>query len=97
MQLQPRHHKLLGRGSWPRVPAVLCVGSPTPIFTKQFVEYDAVTLQTSSIGLQLPERADVKFRGVNVGEVLAVDPDGDGAELDPRPLPRPDRPRSPRT
>lgn len=51
-------------------------------FTKKFSDYDEVTLQTSSIGLQLPNRADVKIRGVIVGEVLeARAGDEDGAEL----------------
>lgn len=50
-------------------------------FTKQFVDYDRVTLQSSKIGLSLPMRADVKIRGVIVGEVLEVDSSGDGAEL----------------
>ena len=40
------------------------------VFTKKFTDYDEVTLKTSTIGLQLPERADVKIRGVIVGEVL---------------------------
>lgn len=40
------------------------------IFTKAFTDYTEVTLRTSSIGLQMPERADVKIRGVIVGEVL---------------------------
>ncbi len=51
------------------------------IFTKKYVDYDRVTLQTSSIGLQLPSRADVKIRGVIVGEVLEFDSTADGAEL----------------
>ncbi|WP_166389476.1 MCE family protein [Nocardioides ochotonae] len=51
------------------------------IFTKKFAEYDEVTLRTSSIGLQLPQRADVKIRGVIVGEVLETRADADGAEL----------------
>ncbi|MGB0101309.1 MAG: MCE family protein [Nocardioides sp.] len=51
------------------------------IFTKKFSEYDQVTLQTSTIGLQLPSRADVKVRGVIVGEVLAFDANAEGAEL----------------
>ena len=51
------------------------------IFTKKFVDYDRVTLQTSTIGLQLPARADVKIRGVIVGEVLAFDTNAEGAEL----------------
>ena len=51
------------------------------VFTKKFADYDEVTLQTSKIGLQLPMRADVKIRGVIVGEVLAFDADADGANL----------------
>ena len=31
------------------------------IFTKKFVQYDEVRLQTSSVGLQLPQRADIKL------------------------------------
>jgi phospholipid/cholesterol/gamma-HCH transport system substrate-binding protein len=51
-------------------------------FTKKFVDYERVTLTTSNIGLQLPTRADVKIRGVIVGEVLeAKAGEGEGAEL----------------
>lgn len=51
------------------------------IFTKKYADYDEVTLQTSTIGLQLPDRADVKIRGVIVGEVLGFEPSDDGAEV----------------
>ncbi|KQW47150.1 virulence factor Mce [Nocardioides sp. Root1257] len=53
------------------------------IFTKKFTDYDEVTLQTSTIGLQLPDRADVKIRGVIVGEVLGFEANGagDGANV----------------
>lgn len=51
-------------------------------FTQKFTDYDEVTLQTSKIGLQLPKRADVKIRGVIVGEVLDVSSDVDGAEIE---------------
>jgi len=51
------------------------------VFTKKFTDYDRVKLQTSTIGLQLPARADVKIRGVIVGEVLDFASDTDGAEL----------------
>ena len=51
------------------------------IFTKKFADYDEVSLETSNVGLQLPARADVKLRGVQVGEVLAMSSSGDGAEL----------------
>jgi phospholipid/cholesterol/gamma-HCH transport system substrate-binding protein len=51
------------------------------VFTKKFSDYDKVTLETSSIGLQLPDRADVKIRGVIVGEVLEREVGSEGAEL----------------
>jgi phospholipid/cholesterol/gamma-HCH transport system substrate-binding protein len=40
------------------------------VFNKSFTAYDEVTLRASHTGLQLPNRADVKLRGVIVGEVL---------------------------
>ena len=51
------------------------------IFTKKFADYEEVSLQTSKIGLQLPSRADVKIRGVIVGEVLEFESDTEGAVL----------------
>jgi len=51
------------------------------IFTKKFVDYVPVRLKSSTIGLQLPLRADVKVRGLLVGEVRQVDSVGDGALL----------------
>ncbi|HWM75008.1 MAG TPA: MCE family protein [Nocardioides sp.] len=51
------------------------------IFNKSFTDYEEVKLQTSKIGLQLPARADVKIRGVIVGEVLEFDSNTEGAEL----------------
>jgi phospholipid/cholesterol/gamma-HCH transport system substrate-binding protein len=50
-------------------------------FTKKFADYERVKVQTSNIGLQLPSRADVKIRGVIVGEVLDMSATSDGAEL----------------
>jgi phospholipid/cholesterol/gamma-HCH transport system substrate-binding protein len=50
-------------------------------FTKKFADYDEVTLETSNIGLQLPMRADVKIRGVIVGEVLDYEPTAAGGVL----------------
>ena len=38
-------------------------------FSKAFVEYDDVTLTSTKSGLSLPERADVKLRGMIVGIV----------------------------
>ena len=34
------------------------------VFTQKFVSFDKVMLNTDTIGLQLPARADVKVRGV---------------------------------
>lgn len=51
------------------------------IFTKQFSNYEEVTLKTSNVGLQLPNRADVKVRGVHVGEVLETEPNADGVDV----------------
>jgi virulence factor Mce-like protein len=41
-------------------------------FSKAFVEYDDVKLTTAKSGLALPERADVKLRGMIVGVVRDV-------------------------
>lgn len=53
------------------------------VFTQAFTSFDKVVLHTDSVGLQLPARADVKVRGVQVGEVLDMIPraPGKGAEL----------------
>ncbi|QIK74436.1 MCE family protein [Nocardioides piscis] len=51
------------------------------VFTKKFTDYDEVELKTSNIGLQLPMRADVKIRGVQVGEVIEIDSEADGATV----------------
>lgn len=51
------------------------------IFNKTFVSYDEVTMDASNVGLQMPARADVKIRGVIVGEVLKATADADGAVL----------------
>jgi phospholipid/cholesterol/gamma-HCH transport system substrate-binding protein len=73
------NHKVLGVAFLALL--VLGVYATYAVFTKKFVDYDEVRLETSSIGLQLPTRADVKIRGVIVGEVLETDTRADGAEL----------------
>jgi phospholipid/cholesterol/gamma-HCH transport system substrate-binding protein len=60
---------------------VLFVWFTYAMFTKKFTDYDEVTLKSSKTGLSLPARADVKIRGVIVGEVLEVNSTGDGADL----------------
>jgi phospholipid/cholesterol/gamma-HCH transport system substrate-binding protein len=61
---------------------LLGVWATYAVFTKKFVDYVPVTLRTSNVGLQLPMLADVKVRGVIVGEVREIATDGDGARLD---------------
>ena len=61
---------------------VLGVWAVNGVFTQKFTTFDHVTLKSDTIGLQLPSRADVKVRGVIVGEVLKVQSEGDGATLD---------------
>ncbi len=51
------------------------------VFTKKFSDYDEVVVHASRIGLQLPHRADVKIRGVIVGEVLDFHPTDEGADI----------------
>jgi phospholipid/cholesterol/gamma-HCH transport system substrate-binding protein len=52
------------------------------VFNKTFVDVVHVDVTTSRAGLQLPKHADVKMRGVIVGEVRSIASDGDGARLD---------------
>ena len=74
-----RNHKVLGV----LFLALLLTGvwGTYGIFTKKFTDYDEVALQTSKIGLQLPIRADVKIRGVQVGEVIDISATSEGAKL----------------
>jgi phospholipid/cholesterol/gamma-HCH transport system substrate-binding protein len=51
------------------------------VFTQKFTSFDKVTLDASTIGLQMPEHADVKVRGVIVGEVLGFDATDQGATV----------------
>jgi phospholipid/cholesterol/gamma-HCH transport system substrate-binding protein len=51
------------------------------IFSQKFTHFDEVTLDASSIGLQMPERADVKIRGVIVGQVLGFSATDAGAKV----------------
>ncbi len=73
-------HRVLGVAFLALV--LLFVWGTYAVFTKKFVDYVPVTLTTSSIGLQLPALADVKIRGVIVGDVREIDTHGDGATLD---------------
>jgi len=50
-------------------------------FSKAFVDSVPVTLTTSTTGLNLPQNADVKLRGMIVGEVRKAEPYRDGVKL----------------
>jgi phospholipid/cholesterol/gamma-HCH transport system substrate-binding protein len=60
---------------------LLAVWFTYAVFNKSFTDYDEVTLRASKTGLQLPDRADVKLRGVIVGEVIDVRTTADGVDL----------------
>lgn len=60
---------------------LLAVWFTYAVFNKSFSEYDEVTLRASKTGLQLPDRADVKLRGVIVGEVVDSRTSADGVTL----------------
>lgn len=52
------------------------------VFDKKFVDVAWVDLHTSKVGLQMGPNADVKIRGVRVGEVREMRSTGDGAVLE---------------
>ena len=60
---------------------LLAVWLTYAVFTQKFVDVVPVTLRTSRIGMQLPDLADVKIRGVIVGEVRDMQAAGPGATL----------------
>jgi phospholipid/cholesterol/gamma-HCH transport system substrate-binding protein len=72
-------HKVLGIGFLALV--VLFTWLTYAIFSKTFVDYDEVELQSSKTGLQLPARADIKIRGAIVGEVLDMTTEGENVSL----------------
>lgn len=51
------------------------------VFSKKFTDYVEVDLLSSKTGLQLPDNADVKVRGVIVGAVRDREATADGARL----------------
>ncbi len=52
------------------------------VFTQKFIAFDRVDLKTGTIGLQLPAMADVKIRGVIIGQVMKAESKGQGATLE---------------
>ncbi|MBC7592444.1 MAG: MCE family protein [Kineosporiaceae bacterium] len=51
------------------------------VFNKNFVDPVPITLTTSTAGLELPRNADVKLRGMIVGEVRSVKVTADGVKM----------------
>ena len=72
--------RLLGLGFLSIVAGL--VGLTVLIYTKAFTPVVRVTLQASSAGNQLSAPADVKLRGLIVGEVRDITSTGSGAVLD---------------
>lgn len=62
------------------LPALL-VWLSIAVYDKRFVSVAMVTLETGTAGSEMHPHADVKLRGVRVGEVREIDADGSGARL----------------
>ncbi|MFB7651642.1 MULTISPECIES: MCE family protein [unclassified Streptomyces] len=62
------------------VPALL-IWLAVAVYDKEFTESDPVVVETGSAGNQMHPGAEVKLRGVVVGEVREIDATGDGARL----------------
>jgi virulence factor Mce-like protein len=60
----------------------LLVGLSVAIYQKKFTDVVRVTLETDRVGNQLAPPADVKLRGMIVGEVRSVSSDGRRATID---------------
>ncbi len=73
------HHRILGVVFIGLL--ALSVWLVSAVFTQKFTAFDPVTLTTSTAGMNLPSRADVKVRGAIVGQVNKAESDGKGATL----------------
>ncbi len=62
------------------VPAVL-VWVSVSVYEKDFTDDATVTVRTGSVGNEMHSGADVKLRGVVIGQVRSIATDGDGARL----------------
>ena len=60
----------------------LLVALTIAIYNKTFIDVVRVTLETDRVGNQLAPPADVKLRGMIVGEVRAVRSDGESASVE---------------
>jgi virulence factor Mce-like protein len=89
MLMKARSRSGIGQGVLLRVYGVvfllviaLLVALTIAIYDKTFVDVVHVTLQTDRVGNQLAPPADVKLRGMIVGEVRSVSSDGRQATID---------------
>ncbi len=73
------HHRILGVVFIGML--ALSVWLVSAVFTQKFTSFETVTLTTSTAGMQLPSRADVKVRGVIIGQVNKAESQGNGATL----------------
>ena len=73
------HHRILGVVFIGLL--ALSVWLVSAVFTQKFTAFDPVTLTTSTAGMNLPSRADVKVRGAIVGQVNKAESDGQDAKL----------------
>src|SRR4051812_28914603 len=60
----------------------LLVGLSVAMYTKAFTPVVKVSLETDRIGNQLTTHADVKLRGIRVGEVRKITSSGQGATIE---------------
>jgi virulence factor Mce-like protein len=60
----------------------LLVALSVGLYTKAFTKVVKVSLQTDSVGNQLSTHADVKLRGIRVGEVRKIRSSGQGATIE---------------
>lgn len=73
-------HRILGAAFATILASLL--GLSVLVYRKAFTEVDRVTLHADHTGMQLSEGADVKLRGVVVGEVRSIRADGTKAILE---------------
>ncbi|MFE9811974.1 MCE family protein [Streptomyces sp. NPDC005227] len=66
--------------AFPLVTALLIYGT-IAVYDKKFVDSDPITVETGSVGNEMHRGAEVKLRGVVVGEVRGISSAGNGARL----------------
>ncbi len=80
-RLLERKSSIRGLGALFLAMVVFFVWLTYAFFDKKFVDFEPVTVRASQSGVNLPENADIKLRGVIVGEVRQIKPTPDGVEM----------------